>query len=195
MDPVEHLRNSLADEGGVSEDDLSRLFSAFQLRRLDRGDRLLAPGEVCSVEGLVTRGCLRTYFIEPDGSERVLYFAPEGWCVTDIDSFRSERPTILGIDALEASDVWIIDKPGRAVLQSEFPGSDRILRLLSENALVACQRRLVGGMRKTATQRYLEFRRLYPGLELRIPQYHIAAYLGISPEFLSKLRKKLIRLH
>ena len=73
------------------------------------------------------------------------------------------------------------------------PAGDRIWRALAESALLTFQQRLVGGLRKTAAQRYLDFRRLYPGLDLRIPHYHVAGYLGISPEFLSKLRKRLIR--
>ena len=113
--------------------------------------------------------------------------------MTDIESFVTGRPTALSIDALEPTEVLVLDKASRPSLESEFPARDRILRTLAETALVGFQKRLMGGMRKTAAERYLNFRRLYPGLELRIPQYHIAAYLGISPEFLSKLRKRLIR--
>ncbi len=113
--------------------------------------------------------------------------------MTDIESFVTGRPTALSIDALEPTEVLVLDKASRPSLESEFPARDRILRMLAETALVGFQKRLMGGMRKTAAERYLNFRRLYPGLELRIPQYHIAAYLGISPEFLSKLRKRLIR--
>lgn len=194
MDALAHLRNLLPEGFAIADSDLTRIQSALHLRRMGRGDRLLAPGDVCALEGIVTRGCLRVYFTEPDGTERVLYFAPEGWGVTDIESLASQRPATLAIEALEATDVWVMDKAGRRLLQSEVHGGDRIWSALAQRAMVALQQRLVGGMRKAAAERYFEFRRTYPGLEARIPQYHIAAYLGISPEFLCKLRKRLQRI-
>lgn len=98
---------------------------------------------------------------------------------------------MLGVDALEPTDVLVIDRE-RLGAASE-PACDRIWRMLAESALLTFQERLVGGLRKTAAQRYLDFRRLYPGLDSRIAQYHVAGYLGVSPEFLCKLRKRLIR--
>jgi CRP-like cAMP-binding protein len=193
MELLEYLHNLLPEGLAIAEKDRIRIQSALSLRRMGRGDYLLAPGDVCALEGIVTRGCLRVYFTESDGTERVLYFAPEGWGVADIESLAFERPAELAIEALEPTDVWVMDKVGRASLQSELHGGDRIWSALTQRALVALQKRLMGGMRKAATERYYEFRRTYPGLESRIPQYHIAAYLGISPEFLCKLRKRLQR--
>jgi CRP-like cAMP-binding protein len=193
IDVPEFLRKHVLDGTGLSEGDVNLAASFFTVRHLDKGSRLLAPGEPCTFGGLVIRGCLRVYFSESDGCERVLYFAPEHWWVTDIESLLLEQPTTLGIDAVESTDLLVIDKSSRALLRSRVPVCDRIFGALTENALLTLQRRLVGSMRRTAAQRYHEFRTLYPGLALRIPQYHIAAYLGISPEFLSKLRKRLLR--
>jgi CRP-like cAMP-binding protein len=193
IDVSEFLRKHVLGGTGLSEGDVHLAASLFTVRHLDKGNPLLAPGEPCTFGGLVIRGCLRVYFCEPDGCERVLYFAPERWWVTDVESLLLEQPTSLGIDAVESSDLLLIDKTSRALLRSRVPALERLLGSLTENALLTFQRRLVGSMRKTAAQRYHEFRALYPGLALRIPQYHIAAYLGISPEFLSKLRKRLLR--
>jgi len=193
MHTLDEIRRLLPADLEIPAGELTQLESSLTLLRLEKADHLLNPGEVCGLEGVVTRGCLRVYFTEPDGSERVIYFAPEGWYVTDIESLIRGRPTALGIDALERTDVWVLDEASRQSADARFPAWNRILRALAETVLVAFQKRLVGGMRKTAAERYLNFQRLYPGLDLRIPQYHIAAYLGISPEFLSKLRKRLIR--
>ncbi len=193
IDVPDFLRRHVFGGVGLSERDVHLAASLFSARHLDKGARLLAPGEPCTFGGLVIRGCLRVYFSESDGCERVLYFAPERWWVTDIESLLLEQPTSLGIDAVESTDLLVIDKSSRALLRSRVPVCDRIFGALTENALLTLQRRLVGSMRRTAAQRYHEFRTLYPGLALRIPQYHIAAYLGISPEFLSKLRKRLLR--
>ena len=194
MEVLEYLHDLLPDGVEIAEKDRVRIQSAFSLRRMCRGDHLLAPGDVCGVEGIVTKGCLRVYFTEPDGTERILYFAPEGWGVADIESLAFQRPAKLAIEALEPTDVWVMDKVARTSLQSELHGGDRMWSALAQRALIALQKRLVGGMRKAATERYYEFHRTYPGLESRIPQYHIAAYLGVSPEFLCKLRKRLRRI-
>ena len=191
MDDRQELRKFLPSSLGVSDCDLSLFLSSLTLRHLAKGDHFRNAGETSPIKGLVTSGCLRVYFTEDDGTERVLYFAPEGWCLTNIGNATGEWPAVLRVDALEPTDVLVID---RARLGSvPEPVSDRIWRALAEATLLTFQERLVGGLRKTAAQRYLDFRRLYPGLDSRIPQYHVAGYLGVSPEFLSKLRKRLIR--
>lgn len=176
----------------VSEDELSFLAGALIPRRLERGQRLAVPDHRLAVAGFVTQGCLRVYFTEPDGSDRVLYFAPEGWWVADIDAASRESPTAVAIDALEPTDVWVFEGWG-LTMQAGLSDCERVCRALAESALLTLQQRLVGSMRKTAAQRYQEFQDLYPGLDSRISQYHVAAYLGITPEFLSKLRKRLLR--
>ncbi|MFN2445511.1 MAG: Crp/Fnr family transcriptional regulator [Vicinamibacterales bacterium] len=188
----ERLRRQLLRYATLTDQEFDGLVALLKVRRVEKGSPVLAPGEICGFEGFVATGCLRVYFCEADGSERVLYFAPEGWWVTDIESFVSERPAALGIDAVETSELLVIDKPSIDLLRRQVPTSERMFRALTDHTLVTLQRRIVASMRKTATQRYLEFVEQYPGLELRIPQYHIAAYLGVSAEFLSKLRKKLV---
>jgi CRP-like cAMP-binding protein len=183
---IEHLFGC----GLLADEELDRVASLLTVRRVEKGARLLTPGEICAFEGFVARGCLRVFFDEPDGSERVLYFAPEGWCATDIESFLLERPATLGIDALEATDLVLIERSNLGQLCTQVPGCQAVLRSVAESFFMILQRRLVGSLRKTAMQRYQEFLTLYPGLDERIPQYHIAAYLGISAEFLSKLRKR-----
>jgi CRP-like cAMP-binding protein len=185
------LRTHLFGSEMLSELDLRRLAPLVALRSLEKGDTLLSPGEVCTFEALVIRGCLRTFFTEAEGTERVLAFAPEGWWVSDVESFLSARPSTLRISAMEPTRVLIVDKSNLTLLQSQVPASGLIVRLVAEQTLVMLQRRLIGSMRKSAAQRYQDFRELYPGLDRRIPQYQIAAYLGISPEFLSKLRRRL----
>ena len=191
MDARQELRKFLPSSLGVSDPDLSLFLSSLTLRHLAKGDQFVNAGETSPIKGLVTRGCLRVYFTEDDGTERVLYFAPEGWCLTNVGNATGEWPAVLRVDALEPTDVLVIDRTRLG--SAPEPASDRIWRALAEATLLTFQERLVGGLRKTAAQRYLDFRRLYPGLDSRIAQYHVAGYLGVSPEFLSKLRKRLIR--
>ena len=192
VDPCQWLRNFLPGRLEVSERDLLVFQSSLTLIHLGKGDRLLAPRASEPIRGLVTGGCLRIFFTESDGTERVLYFAPEGWCVGNISAAIDDRPPLIAIDALERTDLWVVGR-GADVPDEDQPACDRIWRALAESALLALQERLIGGLRKTAEQRYLDFRHLYPGLDMRIPQYHVAGYLGVSPEFFSRLRKRLIR--
>jgi CRP-like cAMP-binding protein len=189
-DACHWLRNFLPGRLSVTERDLLVFQSSLTLVHLGKGDRLLARASE-PIRGLVTGGCLRSFFTEADGTDRILYFAPEGWCVGSISTAAGERPPLIAVDALERTDVWVADRRAE-VPEADQPVCDRIWRAVAESALLALQERLIGGLRKTAAQRYLDFRRLYPGLDGRIPQYHVAGYLGVSPEFLSKLRKRLI---
>ena len=175
----------------VGECDLQLAASLARLRVLSKGAALVVPGEICTAAALVLRGCLRVSFTDADGVERVLSFAPEGWWVTDVESLLLARPSTLGIAAVEATELLLLDKALLTRLRTPGAPSHYVVESLVEHTLITLQRRVVGSMRKSAAQRYLEFRQIYPGLDRRIAQYHIAAYLGISPEFLSKLRKRL----
>ncbi len=190
---LDRLREYLTRYVELTDDQFEQLALLCRVQRVEKGSRVLAPGEVCAFEAFVANGCLRVYFSEFDGSERVLYFAPEGWLVTDFESYLSERPAALTIDAVETTDLLIIDKTSLQLLPTHWPVFERLFTRLAEQKLVALQKRMVACLRKTATERYREFRELYPGLDLRIPQYQIAAYIGVSAEFLSKLRKRVIR--
>ena len=181
------LLRSLLPADWATDHDLRRIEAAAAPHQLGKGERLPFGSTVAGA--LVTAGCLRAYFVEPDGAERVLYFAPTGWWIPG----SARRAAVAGpgmtIQALEPSEVWTIEQ---STLTSA-PAFEHVRMALAERTLPALQQRLVGAMRKTAAERYYEFQRLYPGLESRISQYHIAEYLGVSPEFLSRLRTRLLR--
>lgn len=177
----------------LTDSEIESLASMAGVRRIERGATFLAPGAIARSAAYVIRGCLRVFFTESDGSERILYFATENWCAADVESWVSGRPASLTIDALEPTDFVLVDTARLGSLQGTMPAGDRLMKWFTAATLLRHQRRLLGSVRKTATQRYLDFLSLYPGLDLRIPQYHIASYLGISPEFFSKLRKRVTR--
>src|SRR4029450_10412557 len=110
MDARQELRKFLPTSLGVSDRDLSLFLSSLTLRHLGKGDHFLNAGETRPIKGLVMSGCLRVYFTENDGTERVLYFAPEGWCLTNIGNASGEWPAVLRVDALEPTDVLVIDR-------------------------------------------------------------------------------------
>lgn len=137
-------------------------------------------------------GCLRMYFVDEKGTEHILQFATEDWWITDIGSFYGEKPSRLFVDALEASEILQIRKEDLIYLYVNYPKFDRYFRVLVENAFVKMQERVLQNISSTAAERYLSFLNDYPNLSNRISQVQIASFIGVTPEFLSKIRKNLM---
>jgi CRP-like cAMP-binding protein len=187
------LHRYLSDHLLLTQSEIDRVSASVQCRHLDKGAMLLSFCESATFLAFVLRGCLRAYFADDDGSEHVLHFAPEGWCLTDTESFLTRKPSSLAIDAIEASDVFLFERTALHELRRDIPSVSAFYNATVERALRLLQQRVTGSLRKTAEQRYRAFIELYPGLDARIPQYQIASYIGVSPEFLSKLRGRIVR--
>ncbi len=144
----------------------------------------------CTHFYFVVRGCLRMYKIDDKGSTHILQFAAENYWINDLGSFHGVKPSALNIDALEDTVVLQINRDDIILLYTEAPKFDRIFRVLSENSFVRLQERLLQNISSTAGERYQSFLEVYPHLINRLSQVQIAAFLGITPEFLSRLRNK-----
>lgn len=176
----------------LSESEFEKLSSFYHIEQIQKNQMLLSEGEICDFEGYILEGCFKIFYQEDNIKEHILYFAVEDWWVLDIGSFVSGTPSKLNIQALEDSKVIMISKEKKEKLYHEMPKTERLFRLMNQKALEAIQLRMISMLNKTADKRYLEFKNKYPTLEQRIPQHQIAAYLGISHEFLSKIRRKLL---
>lgn len=171
--------------------DEERIFrSLLGYRRVRRRQYLLQEGDICRHENYVLSGCLRAYYIDRDGFEHITQFAVEDWWISDLGSFLTQSPATLTIDALEDSELLQFDRPSLEELYKKVPKFERFFRILLQNAFVAQQRRILDTLSRPAEERYREFASRYPTFLRRIPQKHIAAYLGITPEFLSRIRRK-----
>jgi CRP-like cAMP-binding protein len=149
---------------------------------------VLQEGDVCTQLNFVVRGCLRMYKIDEKGSTHILQFASENNWINDLGSFHGIKPSALNIDALEDTVVLQVSRDDLISLYQENPKFDRIFRVLLENAFVRLQERLLQNISSTAEERYQSFLDLYPHLTNRLSQVQIAAFLGVTPEFLSRLR-------
>ncbi len=152
----------------------------------------MEEGEICKFEGFVIKGLFRVYHIDKNGFENILYFAIENWWITDIDSFTNNKPSQLYIEALEDSEVLLISKKNKEFAYANLPQIEKLFRIMTQKTHVALQRRMIDNLSKTADRRYLDFIEKYPQLLQRLTNLQIAAYLGISHEFLSKIRKKIV---
>jgi len=169
------------------------LVSLLGHRRLRRRQYLLQEGEVCRYEYFVLKGCLRAYTVDAGGQEHILQFAVEGWWIGDMHSFQSGRPSALQIDALEDAELLMIDRDSLERLYREAPAFERYFRLIIQNAWISLQQRMLSAMAKPAAERYKDFLQQYPNIEQRVPDRLVAAYLGIKPQSLSRIRGRAAR--
>ncbi len=162
-------------------------------RKIKKRQFLLREGEVCRHSAFVTEGCLRGYTVDDNGFEHILQFAPADWWIADMYSLISGLPGNLNIDALEDTEALLLSKADQERLYDDIPKFERFFRIIMEKSLVANRQRILDNMSLTAAQRYAQFCSHYPTLIHRLPQKQIAAYIGVTPEFLSKLRGDLAR--
>ena len=165
--------------------------SLLQPKSLKKKEHLLRPPDICRTEQFITKGCLRTYTIDNNGLEHIVMFGIEDWWVGDLYSFITETPATYFIDALEDTTLLQVSKSNLDRLYARVPAFERFFRIIIQNAYIAQQQRVNQNLSLTAEQRYLYFMEKYPQLEQRISQKQVAAYLGITPEFLSMIRRKL----
>ena len=175
----------------LSKEECSIVEEVFKERIVKRRQFILQAGDVCKQNTFVVEGCFKMYLVDPNGKEHNLQFAIENWWIGDIGSFHSEEPSKLYIEAIENSVILQIQKKDQLRLFVDYPNFNRIFRVLAENAMVSQQNRILQNISTTAEERYLDFLKRYPQFFNRISNVQIATYLGVTPEFLSTIRKKL----
>ncbi len=163
----------------------------FHPRLFRKRQYVLQEGNVCTHFYFVVRGCLRMYKIDEKGGTHILQFAAENYWINDLGSFHGVKPSTLNIDALEDTVVLQISRDDLISLYIDAPKFNRIFRVLIENSFVRLQERLLQNISSTAEERYQSFLEVYPHLVNRLSQVQIASFLGITPEFLSRLRNRL----
>lgn len=162
-------------------------------KKISKGEILLSFGDIASFAYKVESGCLRSYVIDNTGKEHILQFAPEDWVISDMDSFTNEKPSIVFIDAIEDSEVSFISKSNFD--DFHFLERETLIEISIKfrNNLIATNKRIISLLSATAEERYIEFTETYPTLVQRLPLKLIASYIGITPEYLSDLRRKIAK--
>jgi CRP-like cAMP-binding protein len=165
----------------------------FTARKVKKRQFLLQEGEICKHLAFVNSGCLREYTVDQKGEEHIIQFAIQDWWISDLNSFLCASPSTHNIDAIQDSEVLLLEKDARDRLLDEVPKMERFFRLLLESNYVATHRRISYTLSASAEERYLAFLKTYPELAEQVPQHEIASYLGITPQSLSRIRKELSR--
>jgi len=173
----------------LSDPDADILRSLTRVKKVRKRQFVSEQGEICRYENFVVEGCLRCYHIDGKNAEHIVQFAVEGWWISDLRSFMTESPADFTVEAIEPSTLIQFGRKEVEELYRRLPALERFFRVMLQNALVASQRRIVDSYSEDAKRRYAEFRERHPDIEKRVPLYMIASYLGITPEFLSRIRQ------
>lgn len=189
----ESINANICKKNEFTPDEIEYFNTILQYKEVPKKTFLLQEGEICNFEAYILKGCIRKYYINENGFEVIVQFAVEDWWISDIASFHEKKPSKLFIETLEDCQLLILTPETKEMLLQKVPKFERIFRLLIQRNLSAMQNRLIDTIAKSAQEKYLEFIKLYPTIPQRVAQHYIASYLGISAEFLSKVRTKLAK--
>jgi len=185
------LLSQLEKDASLTDEEKEIIKASFREMTFAKKDLLLLPGKVSKYEYFIAKGCIRAYIVDQKGHEHNIRFGIENSWIGDLYSFFKQTESTCHIQAIEASTVLAIDYENFNHLMNTMPKFEHFSRLLFQYGVMANQLRLSQSLALTAEERYLSFIEKYPHLQQRIPQKHIASYLGMTAEFLSLLRKKI----
>lgn len=177
----------------LTDEQKELILSKIELNHYKAKTVLLNAGEVAKYSYFVKSGILRSFTINDNIVEHVLQFACEDWWIGDMYSLISQKPGNLFIEVNEDAEVALLSKENQEELYHKIPKLERFFRILTENSLVAYQERLMDNLSLTAEERFEKFCSKYPSLIQKVPQKQIASYIGVTPEFFSKMKAKLLR--
>ena len=190
---MQSILENIAKHVSLTPEEETLFLSKTETKQFKTKTILLSAGEVATCTYFVNSGILRSFNINDNIIEHVLHFACEGWWIGDMYSYISEKPGNLFIEVLEDAEVVIITKENHQKLYQEIPKLERFFRILAENSLVSHQERLMDNLSLTAEERFEKFCSKYPTLTQKVPQKQIASYIGVTPEFFSKMKARLLK--
>jgi CRP-like cAMP-binding protein len=188
---IQYIRNHSATH--LSPDAIETIKDLFIPKKLRKKQFFLQEGEECKYFAFITKGTMRQYFVDDKGAEHIIQLAIENWWVGDRESWVTRRPSLYNIDALEDTEVLVINRADVLKLVSLFPAFNEMVRDMDERNNIATQKRIASSISFTAEKRYADFIRCHPDFLQRFPQHMIASYLGITKDTLSRVRKKALK--
>ena len=188
-----HIIENISKHVSLSDYEVALFLAKTETSSLKTKTILLNSGEIAMHTYFVNSGILRSFTINDNIVEHVLHYACQGWWIGDMYSYISGKPGNLFIEVLEDAEIISISKDNLQLLYEEIPKLERFFRILAENSLVAHQERLMDNLSLNAEERFEKFCKKYPTLINRIPQKQIASYIGVTPEFFSKMKSKMLR--
>lgn len=187
------LENHIKTYVSLGEDEILALNSLVQYKKIKKNQYLLHEGGVAAMSSYVLSGCLRTYITDNKGTEHILGFSTPGWWTGNLQNFYNDKPSQLNIQAILDTEILFITKETKEKLFLSGAVFERYFRILTERSLIAFQERTLEILSLSAEERYWKFYSQYPDLMLKLPQKYVAGYIGVTPEFLSKMKSNGLR--
>ncbi|CAL2092239.1 Crp/Fnr family transcriptional regulator [Tenacibaculum sp. 190524A05c] len=179
----------------LSEEEKNMITEKIELISVDKDDILFKQGDIINHQYYVYDGCLRTYHIDENGKEHTLQFAIKHWWISDYIAYFGDNKAVLNTECIKKAQLFKISKENFEAIYKFSPKIEHLFRRKLEKALVRHEKRILANLTNTAKERYLAFLNKYPDIEKHIKNYHIASYLGITTESLSRVRKDIAKSH
>jgi len=193
MENVPNINHYLAEILEVPLDKVSVCSNFYTSKKVYKNEFLLNEGDVCPSTFFVEKGLLRMYSLDKNGKEHIIQFAPEKWLISDRSSVYFNEKSKFYIEAVEETEVYLLSNDFFTKLIDVFPHTAENNDILLQKHIRNLQNRINSLLAETAEERYMNFIKMYPDILLRVPQWMVASYLGITPESLSRVRKELAR--
>lgn len=186
------LLQSIAKHVSLTKEEQQIILDSFTMTRYPAKTKLLEAGEVCINSSFVLSGIVRNYCLDDQAVDHTMSFAAQGWWIADMYSFLSQKPGNSYLEVVEDAIIMTLSRDNQLALFDRVPKVERYFRILIERSLVATQQRLMDNLTLPAEERYTRFLERFPEIKYCLPQKQIASYLGVTPEFFSKMKKKML---
>lgn len=185
----EQIKKYFARYVEFSDEEIDGIYSELKVKVFQKKELLLKESAVCKYNYFIIKGVVRSYYIDERGNEKITQFAIDNWWVTNMESFIKKIPSTQYVQALEETTVLYLSKETLEKLYSKYPKLERLFRIITQNMLIANLRKSDIFLQMRSKERYTNFAKTFPDFMQRVPQYMIASYLEITPEYLSELRR------
>jgi len=192
MDQFQWLSDHIIKRISLSEDEVREFLSCFKITKVKKRQFIIQPDFVPKYRNFVVQGAFRAYVVADQGEEHTIQFAVEDWWISDYNGYIFQKPASMFVMAMEDSIILQIDFESEQKLKLSNHKFETFFRIMAERSFAGMQRRLISNLTKTAEERYEEFEEKYPSIASRVPQYTLASFLGMTTQYLSKLRKSRV---
>lgn len=193
MEEYQPLINHIQKRVVLSEEEIHQFISEFKITKVKKRQFIIQPDFVAKYRTYIVKGALRAYVVGGQGQEHTISFAIEDWWISDYNSYIYQQPATMFVVALEDAVLLQLDFEAETRLKSANPKFETFFRITAERTAASFQRRIIMNLTSTAEERYEGFIKKYPSIVQRVPQYALASYLGMTTEFLSKIRNNKVK--
>jgi CRP-like cAMP-binding protein len=192
MNELTQITNYILRHIQLTPAEVDYFHSLLRIKKIKKKQYIVQPEFVCKYRSYVVQGAMRAYLVDNSGQEHTIAFAIDDWWISDYNSYIFQQPATLFVEALEETTLVQLDYNAEQLLKETNPKFEKFFRIITERSFAFLQKRMLNSLSMTAEERYEDFTSKYNNILQRVPQYALASYLGMSTEYLSKLRNNKV---